>query len=151
MGNVFMKKCEDVFETSKRFIDKYKLKKDYDFLVVDFHGEITSEKMAIGHFFDGNATLVIGTHTHVPTSDMMILKKGTAYQTDAGMCGDYNSVIGMNKENSLNRFLKKDSKKHYPANGDATLCGSVIECNTETGLANNIRQFIHGAILKNSI
>tara|TARA_B100000700_G_C15017277_1_gene843926 strand:- start:1283 stop:2089 length:807 start_codon:yes stop_codon:yes gene_type:complete len=151
MGNIFMKKCENVFEHSEKFILNNKLKKDYDFLIVDFHGEITSEKMAIGHFFDGNATLVIGTHTHVPTSDMMILKKGTAYQTDAGMCGDYNSVIGMNKENSLNRFLKKDSKKHYPANGDATLCGSVIECNTETGLANNIRQFIHGAILKNSI
>ena len=77
MGNVFMKKCDDVFETSKKFIDKYKLKENYDFLVVDFHGEITSEKNAIGHFFDGKATLVIGTHTHIPTNDARILKNGT--------------------------------------------------------------------------
>jgi len=129
---------------------KNKLKKDYDFLVVDFHGEITSEKMAIGHFFDGRATLVIGTHTHVPTSDVMILKKGTAYQTDAGMCGDYNSVIGMNKENSLNKFLKKESKKHFPAEKEASLCGSIIECDKKTGLAKNIKQFIYGGILKSS-
>ena len=103
MGNIFMKKCEDVFRTTEKIFNKFKLKKDADFIVVDFHGEITSEKMAMGHFFDGKATLVVGTHTHVPTSDTMILEKGTAYQTDAGMCGDYNSVIGMNKENSLNR------------------------------------------------
>jgi hypothetical protein len=106
--------------------------------------------MAMGHLFDGEATLVIGTHTHVPTSDTMILKKGTAYQTDAGMCGDYNSVIGMNKENSINRFLKKSSLKHFPATGEASLCGSIIECNVETGLATNINQFIFGGDLKNS-
>ena len=150
MGNIFMKKCDDVFTTAKKFIANKILKKDYDILVVDFHGEITSEKMAIGHFFDGKATLVIGTHTHVPTSDMMILNKGTAYQSDAGMCGDYNSVIGMNKENSLNRFLKKNSQKHFPAEGEATLCGSIIECDLETGLAKNIKQFIHGGILQHS-
>ena len=108
MGNIFMKKCDDVFDVSKKFMEKYKLKKDYDFLVVDFHGEITSEKNAIGHYFDGKATLVVGTHTHIPTNDAKILRNGTAYQTDAGMCGDYDSVIGMNAENSLNRFLKKN-------------------------------------------
>jgi len=151
MGNIFMKKCDDVFESAQKFISTNKLKEDYDILIVDFHGEITSEKMAIGHFFDGKATLVIGTHTHVPTSDMMILEKGTAYQSDAGMCGDYNSVIGMNKENSLNRFLKKESRKHYTANGEGTLCGSIIECDLDTGLAKKIRQFIYGGILKNSI
>ncbi len=97
MGNIFMKKCDDAFETAQKFILNHKLKKDYDFLVVDFHGEITSEKMAMGHFFDGKATFIVGTHTHVPTSDTIILKNGTAYQTDAGMCGDYNSVIVMNK------------------------------------------------------
>ena len=113
MGNVFMKKCDDVFEASKKFINEFKLKKDYDFLIVDFHGEITSEKNAIGHFFDGKATLVIGTHTHIPTNDARILKNGTAYQTDAGMCGDYDSVIGMNKDNSLNRFLRKDSSQTF--------------------------------------
>ncbi len=151
MGNVFMKKCEDVFITAQKFIIENKLKKNYDFLVVDFHGEITSEKMAMGHFFDGQATLVIGTHTHVPTSDMIILNKGTAYQTDAGMCGDYNSVIGMNKENSLKKFLKKDSKKHFPATGEASLCGLIVECNKKTGLANEIKQFIYGGELQNSV
>jgi 2',3'-cyclic-nucleotide 2'-phosphodiesterase len=150
MGNVFMKKCEDVFETAEKFIQKYKLKEDYDFLIVDFHGEITSEKTAMGHFFDGKATLVVGTHTHVPTNDARVLEKGTAYQTDAGMCGDYNSVIGMNKENSINRFLKNKSVKHFPANGEATLSGVIVECDVETGLAKNIKNFIYGGELKSS-
>ncbi len=148
MGNVFMKKSDDVFETSKKFIDKFKLKQDYDFLIVDFHGEITSEKNAIGHFFDGKATLVVGTHTHIPTNDARILKKGTAYQTDAGMCGDYDSVIGMNKDNSLNRFMKKDSIKHFPANGEASLSGVIVDCNIETGLANKISSYTLGGNLK---
>ena len=150
MGNIFMKKCDDVFETSEKFLKKYKLKEDYDILVVDFHGEITSEKNAIGHFFDGKATLVIGTHTHIPTNDARVLKNGTAYQTDAGMCGDYDSVIGMNKDNSLNRFLQKDSVKHYPAKGDATLCGVIIDCDIETGLANKIESYIFGGQLNSS-
>ena len=147
MGNVFMKKCDDVFEISKKFVNKFKLKKDYDFLVVDFHGEITSEKNAIGYFFDGKATIVVGTHTHIPTNDARILKKGTAYQTDAGMCGDYDSVIGMNKENSLNRFLKKDSVKHFPAEGEATLSGIIVECDIKTGLAKKIDSYIFGGQL----
>ena len=150
MGNIFMKKCEDVFESAQKFILKNKLKKDYDFLVVDFHGEITSEKMAMGHFFDGKATFVVGTHTHVPTSDTMILKEGTAYQTDAGMCGDYNSVIGMNKENSLNRFMKNDSKKHFPAEGEASLCGVIVACNLTNGLAEKVETFIFGGELSKS-
>ena len=150
MGNVFMKKCDDVFKISKKFLEKFKLKEDYDLLVVDFHGEITSEKNAIGHFFDGKATLVIGTHTHIPTNDDRVLKNGTAFQTDAGMCGDYDSVIGMNKNNSLNRFMKKDSVKHFPANGDSTLCGVIVECNTETGLANKVESYVFGKQLKNS-
>jgi len=147
MGNVFMKKCDDVFKTAEMFKNKYKLKEDYDFLVVDFHGEITSEKMAMGHFFDGRATLVVGTHTHVPTNDVRILTNGTAYQTDAGMCGDYDSVIGMNKGNSLNRFLKKDSTKHYPAEGEATLSGLIVECNTSSGLAYKAEPYIYGGEL----
>ena len=147
MGNVFMKKCEDVFDISEKFLKQYKLKKDYDLLVVDFHGEITSEKNAIGFFFDGKASLVIGTHTHIPTNDARILEGGTAYQTDAGMCGDYNSVIGMNKENSLNRFLKKKSSKHFPATGEATLCGVIVECDIQTGLAKNIKSYVYGGQL----
>ena len=150
MGNVFMKKCDDVFEVSEKFMKQFNLKKDYDLLVVDFHGEITSEKNAIGHYFDGKASLVVGTHTHIPTNDARILTGGTGYQTDAGMCGDYNSVIGMNAENSLNRFLKKNSVKHFPAIGDATLSGVIVECNINTGLATNIESYIFGAQLKNT-
>ena len=105
MGNIFMKKCEDVFETAKKSIQEIKLKKDADFIVVDMHGEITSEKMALGYLFDGKVTMFVGTHTHVPTFDYRIMEKGTAYQTDIGMCGDYNSVIGMNRDNSLKKFL----------------------------------------------
>ena len=150
MGNVFMKKCEDVFEISKKFLKDYVLKKDYDLLIVDFHGEITSEKNAIGHYFDGKATLVVGTHTHIPTNDARILKNGTAYQTDAGMCGDYDSVIGMNKENSINRFLKENSIKHFPATSDATLCGVIVECDIQTGLATNIESYVFVAQLRNT-
>jgi len=147
MGNIFMKKSKDVFISANEFLKKNKLKENYDFLVVDFHGEITSEKMAMGHFFDGKATLVVGTHTHVPTNDARILKNGTAYQTDSGMCGDYNSVIGMNKENSLNRFMKKNSIKHFPAEGEASLCGVIVSCNPNNGLAENIETFIFGGEL----
>ena len=147
MGNVFMKKSEDVFQISKEFLSKYKLKEHYDFLVVDFHGEITSEKMAIGHFFDGMATMVVGTHTHVPTNDSRILNNGTAYQTDAGMCGDYNSVIGMNKEYSLNKFLKINSGKKKPSEGEASICGVIVEADIKTGLAKNVDSFIYGGEL----
>jgi len=148
IGNVFMKKSNDVFEAANQFINKFKLKEDFDFLIVDFHGEITSEKNAIGHFFDGKASLVVGTHTHIPTNDARILQNGTAYQTDAGMCGDYDSVIGMNKENSINRFLKKDSVKHYPSTGEATLSGVIVDCDLETGLAKKIKSFIFGGQLE---
>ena len=150
MGNVFMRKTEDVFKTAKEICNKLKLKKDVDFLVIDFHGEITSEKMAAGHFFDGQATCVVGTHTHVPTADTRILDKGTAYQTDIGMCGDYNSVIGMNKENSLKRFLKeKDAINHFPAEGEGTLSGVIVETNFKTGLAKRITRLIYGGSLAN--
>ena len=148
MGNVFMKKTEDVFKIAKKIKDKIILKKNVDFIVVDFHGEITSEKMAIGHFFDGSSTGVVGTHTHVPTADTRILEKGTAYQTDIGMCGDYNSVIGMNKENSLKRFFKdKESTQHFPAEGEATLSGIIIEGDHKTGLARKITRIIEGGSL----
>ena len=148
MGNVFMRKTDDVFQTAKNISKKLILKKNVDFLVVDFHGEITSEKMAIGHFFDGLSTCVVGTHTHVPTADTRILEKGTAYQTDIGMCGDYNSVIGMNKENSVKKFLKdKNAIKHFPAEGEGTLSGIIVETDLETGLAKNIIRLIDGGSL----
>ena len=147
MGNVFMKKTDDVFKTAKEICKKIILKKNVDFSVIDFHGEITSEKMAIGHFFDGCSTCVVGTHTHVPTADTRILEKGTAYQTDIGMCGDYNSVIGMNKENSLKRFFKdKEATKHFPSEGDGTLSGIIVEGDPKTGLAKKVSRIILGGI-----
>ena len=107
------------------------------------------KKMALGHFFDGKVTSVVGTHTHVPTSDTQILKKGTAYQTDLGMCGDYDSVIGMNKENSIKKFQKDSSaESHYPANIQASMSGVIIDANDQTGLAENINQIILGGNLK---
>ena len=152
MGNIFMKKSEDVFESAKKFIQTVKLKRDADFIIVDLHGEITSEKMAMGYFFDGKATMVVGTHTHVPTSDHRILEKGTAYQTDIGMCGDYNSVIGMNKDNSLKKFFKDSTaKKHYPALGEATISGLMVKADDDTGLAKKIEPIIVGGALESSI
>ncbi len=148
MGNVFMKKTEDVFISATEICKKIVLKQNVDFSVVDFHGEITSEKMAIGHFLDGQSTCVVGTHTHVPTADTRILEKGTAYQTDIGMCGDYNSVIGMNKENSLKRFLKeKDAVKHFPSEGEGTLSGVIVEADEKTGLAKKVSRLIIGGTL----
>ncbi len=148
MGNVFMRKTDDVFKIAKEITKIIKLKNSVDFSVVDFHGEITSEKMAIGHFFDGISTCVVGTHTHVPTADTRILEKGTAYQTDIGMCGDYNSVIGMNKENSIKKFFKdKDAVKHFPSEGEGTLSGIIVEANSETGLAKKISRLIIGGVL----
>tara|TARA_B100000029_G_scaffold442547_1_gene461027 strand:+ start:333 stop:1142 length:810 start_codon:yes stop_codon:yes gene_type:complete len=152
MGNVFMKKCEDVFEEAKKFIKIVELKKEADFIVVDMHGEITSEKMAMGYLFDGKATMVVGTHTHVPTSDHTIMEKGTAYQTDVGMCGDYRSVIGMNRDNSLKRFFKDPSaKKHFPALGEATISGLMVTADNITGLAKKTQPIIVGKYLENRI
>ena len=152
MGNIFMKKCEDVFEEAKNIINIIQLKRDADFIVVDMHGEITSDKMAMGYLFDGKATMVVGTHTHVPTSDHVILEKGTAYQTDVGMCGDYRSVIGMNRENSLKKFLKDPSaKRHYPATGEGTISGLLVTADNNTGLAKKVEPIVVGRYLENRI
>ena len=152
IGNVFMKKSQDLFSFTEKIMRKIKLKKDVDFIVIDVHGEITSEKMALGHYLDGKVTIVVGTHTHVPTSDAKILSNGTAYQTDLGMCGDYDSVIGMNKENSIKKF-KKDptAESHFPAKGQASMSGVIVDADEKTGLANNINQFILGGNLKQKI
>ncbi len=149
IGNVFMKKSQDLFSFTEKMLKKIKLKRDADFIVVDLHGEITSEKMALGHYLDGKVTTVVGTHTHVPTSDAKILNNGTAYQTDLGMCGDYDSVIGMNKENSIKKF-KKDptAESHSPALGQASISGVIVDADDKTGLANDINQIILGGNLK---
>ena len=150
MGNVFMKKCDDVFIEAKKFIERFKLGfGQADFIIVDMHGEITSEKMAMGYLFDGKATMVVGTHTHVPTSDHRIMEKGTAYQTDLGMCGDYNSVIGMNRDNSLKKFLKDSSaENHFPALGEATISGLLVTADDTTGLAKKVQPIILGGSLQ---
>ena len=145
-----MRKTDDVFKIAKDICKKIILRENVDFSVVDFHGEITSEKMAIGHYFDGKSTCVVGTHTHVPTADTRILEKGTAYQTDIGMCGDYNSVIGMNKDNSLKKFFKeKDAIKHFPSEGEGTLSGIIVEADEKTGLATKVSRLILGGSLIN--
>ena len=152
MGNIYMKKCDDVFLEAKKFIQTVQLKKDADFIIVDMHAEITSEKMAMGYLFDGKATMVVGTHTHVPTSDYRIMEKGTAYQTDVGMCGDYDSVIGMNKDNSLKKFFKDPSAvKHYPALGEATISGLMVTADNKTGLAKKVEPIIIGNNLENRV
>ena len=149
MGNVFMRKTENAFTVAESIQKKIKLKEDADFIIVDFHGEITSEKMAMGHFFDGKATCLVGTHTHVPTADSRILSNGTAYQTDIGMCGDYNSVIGMNKENSLKKFLNdKKAINHFPAEGEGTISGIIVQANEKTGLANSVKRIITGGVFR---
>ena len=150
MGNIFMKKCENVFESAKKFLENNSLKKNYDFLVVDFHAEINTEKMAMGHFFDGKATLVVGTHTHVPTNDARILENGTAYQTDAGMSGNYNSVMGYDKNIFIKKFLKEEPENNLPSPDNISLCGVIVEADINTGLAKKIENFIYGGELKNS-
>ncbi len=149
MGNIFMKKSQDMFQTADKLKKDIKLKKDADFIIVDIHGEITSEKMALGHFLDGNVTAVVGTHTHIPTSDAHILKGGTAYQTDLGMCGDYDSVIGMNKENSIMKFFKnKNAKNHFPSLGTATISGLIVKADPLSGRAIDVKPLIRGGVLK---
>ena len=148
MANLFMAENANAFAAADKIKASMTLGRDVDAMVVDFHGEATSEKMAMGFYFDGHASLVVGTHTHIPTADCRVLDGGTAYQTDAGMCGDYDSVIGMNKDNSLNRFMKKDSVKHFPAKGEATLSGVIVDCDLETGLANKVESYIFGGQLK---
>lgn len=139
MGRVFMEPLNDPFAAIDRELDACPLGEMADTVIVDFHAEASSEKQAAGHFCDGRASLVVGTHTHVPTADHRILPGGTAYMTDAGMTGDYDSVIGMQKEEPLQRFLTGiPTARFEPANGDATLSGVAVETDDATGLAQRI-------------
>lgn len=136
MGRVFMEPLDDPFAAIDRVVSECPLGEQADAIVVDFHAEASSEKQAIGHFLDGRVTLVVGTHTHVPTSDDRILAGGTAFQTDVGMCGDYNSVIGMDRDEPLRRFLEKTPGERFaPADGPATLSGVAVEVDDTSGLA----------------
>ena len=149
LGQVFMKKnFSDPFAGLDTILNNSQIGKTCAALIVDIHAEATSEKMAIGHWCDGRATLVVGTHTHVPTSDLQILDKGTAYQSDAGMCGDYNSVIGMDKVEPMQRFVTGMSKGRFvPAKGVATLCGVFAEVAT-TGLVRRVQSVRIGGVLE---
>lgn len=136
MGRLFMDPLDDPFAAVDKVLATAKLGKKYDAILVDIHGEITSEKMSMGHFCDGRVSMVVGSHTHVPTADAQIFDGGTAYQTDAGMCGDYNSVIGMEKEEPLRRFTRKiPGGRFTPALGTGTACGIFVETDDKTGLA----------------
>ena len=130
---------DDPFAAADRVLGGHPLKRAVDAAVVDMHAETTAEKMAMGHFLDGRAALVAGTHTHVPTADHQVLPGGTAYVTDVGMCGDYDSVIGMKKEAAVLRFTRKiPGERLAPAEGEATVCGTVVEVDDATGLATAI-------------
>jgi metallophosphoesterase (TIGR00282 family) len=136
MGRTYMDVLDDPFAIAERELAACPLRQRADAIVIDFHGEATSEKQAFAHFVDGRASLVVGTHTHVPTADQQILSGGTAYMSDAGMCGDYDSVLGMDKEEPIRRFTRKiPSGRFEPATGEATLCGLAVETDDATGLA----------------
>ena len=139
MGRVFMADLDCPFRAVERELEACGLGQGADAIVIDFHAEATSEKQAMGHFVDGRVSLVVGTHTHVPTADDQILSGGTAYISDAGMSGDYDSVLGMDKEEPLNRFMTRISGSRFePAKGEATLCGVAVEIDDATGLATEI-------------
>lgn len=139
-AQVFMKHQLDCpFACVERELAKHRLRGTVDAIIVDFHGEATSEKMAMGHFLDGKVSLVVGTHTHVPTADAMILPKGTGYMTDAGMCGDYISVIGYEPDIPIQGFVRKmKAGRLDPADKEPTLCGVYLETDDKTGLASYI-------------
>ena len=140
MGRVFMHPdLDDPFESAEGILRDCPLGEQADAVVIDFHAEATSEKMAFGHFCDGRASLVVGTHTHVPTADHQILPGGTGFMSDAGMCGDFDSVIGMEKAEPVQRFLRKlPVERMKPAEGPATVCGIAVETDDTTGLARRI-------------
>ena len=151
IGRVFMEPQDDPFAAVERELSACPLGEGADAVVVDMHGEATSEKMAMGHFCDGRASLVVGTHSHVPTADAQIFPGGTAYQTDAGACADYDSVIGMEKFEPLQRFTTKlPGGRFSPATGPATLCGVFVETGAK-GLAARIEPVRVGGRLKESV
>jgi len=152
LGRVNMDALDDPFAAVDRELAACPLGEAADAIIVDIHAEATSEKMAMGHFCDGRASLVVGTHTHVPTADTQILGGGTAYQTDAGACCDYDSVIGNQKEEPLRRFTTRISGGRYkPAEGPATVCGVFFETDDATGLALRVEPIRVGGRLSQAI
>ena len=151
MGRVFMDALDDPFAVADRELALCPLGEGCDAILIDFHAEATSEKMALAHHVDGRASLVVGTHTHVPTADARVLAGGTGYMTDAGMTGDYDSVIGMDKEEPVRRFLRKTPGARYePAAGEATLCGVLVETDVR-GLATRVAPVRVGGALASDL
>jgi len=148
MGRLFMDPLDCPFRTTAVELAKHRIGGTVHAIVIDFHAEATSEKMAFAHSFDGQVSLVVGTHTHCPSADQQILPGGTAFQSDAGMCGDYDSVIGMQKEGAAARFWRKmPGERLAPAEGPATLCGVFVETDDTTGLARRIEPLRTGGRL----
>jgi hypothetical protein len=152
LGQVFMKRpFDDPFSAVDAILSRHQLGGQVTAIVVDVHCEATSEKMAMGHFCDGKVSMVVGSHTHVPTADTQILERGTGFQSDAGMCGDYNSIIGMQKIEPLRRFITGMPKARFePALGPATLCGLMVETDDATGRAKSIQMIRQGGLLSQS-
>lgn len=139
MCRLFMDALDDPFRAVEAELAKYSLGNTAHFILIDVHGEATSEKQSLGHYCDGRASAVLGTHSHVPTADGWILPGGTAYQTDVGMCGDYDSVIGMDKLEPISRFVTGMARTRFtPAEGAATLSGVFVETDDATGLARRV-------------
>ena len=152
MGRLFMDPLDCPFRTVAVELSRHRLGATVAAIVIDFHAEATSEKMAFAHSFDGQVSLVVGTHTHCPTADYQILPGGTAYQTDAGMCGDYDSVIGMGKEGAASRFWRKmPGERLAPAEGEATIAGLFVETDDATGLARQIAPLRVGGRLSQTL
>ena len=152
LGRVHMDALDDPFAAVDAELDACPLGEAADAIMVDMHAEVTSEKMAMGHFCDGRASLVVGSHTHVPTADAQILPNGTAYQTDAGACADYDSVIGNDKEEPLRRFTTRiPGGRFKPADGPATVCGVFVETDEASGLARRIEPIRVGGRLVRAV
>jgi len=152
LGRVFMGPADDPFRAVEAAVAACPLGEQADAIVVDFHTEATSEIQGMGHFLDGRVSLVVGTHTHIPTADARVLKGGTALMADAGMCGDYDSVIGVDPEEPLNRFLTGISGGRFtPAEGEATLCGIAIETEARTGLVLRLSPVRVGGVLAQAL
>ncbi len=152
MGRLFMDPLDDPFQVLDRELGACRLGDHADAIIVDVHAEATSEKQAIGHYLDGRVSLVVGTHTHIPTADHQILSGGTGYLSDAGMCGDYDSVIGMQKEEPLQRFTRKFASARFtPALGEPTLCGVAVETDDVSGLATHIAPLRLGGRLSETV
>ena len=149
LGRVFMNRpFNDPFEMVGNYLDMYRIGATVSAVVLDFHAEATSEKLAMGHWCDGRVSLVAGTHTHVPTADARILNSGTAYISDVGMCGDYDSVIGVQKDEPIKRCVTgMRGGKFTPASGEATLSGVLVDTDDATGLATAIDPIFVGGLM----